>query len=61
MQGKIREATLQKVPVICIIGGQEEKEAEERKGIIVTARHRNNDQEKGITLKSLIQDIKKRH
>jgi len=59
MQGKIREATLQKVPVICIIGGQEEKEAEKRKEFIVTARHRNNDQEKGITLKSLIQDIKK--
>lgn len=59
MQGKIREATLQKVPVICIIGGQEEKEAEERKEFIVTVRHRNNDQEKGITLKSLIGDIKK--
>lgn len=59
MQGKIREATLQKVPVICIIGGQEEKEAGERKEFIVTVRHRNNDQEKGITLKSLIGDIKK--
>lgn len=59
MQGKIREATLQKVPIICIIGGQEEKEAEEKKELIVTARHRNNDQEKGITLKSLIDRIKK--
>lgn len=59
MQGKIREATLQKVPLICIIGGQEEKEAEERGELIVTVRHRNNEQEKGITLKSLIEGIKK--
>ena len=59
MQGKIREATLQKAPVICIIGGQEEKEASEREELIVTVRHRNNDQEKGITLKSLIEKVKK--
>lgn len=59
MQGKIRDATLQKAPIICIIGGQEEKEATEKSELIVTVRHRNNDQEKGISLKSLIEKIKK--
>lgn len=59
MQGKIREATLQKVPVLCIIGGQEEKEAQERDDLIVTARHRSGEQEKGISLTSLIEKVQK--
>ncbi len=57
MQGKIRDATLQKAPVICIIGGQEEKEADEKKELIVTARHRNGEQEKEVKLKTLIEKI----
>jgi len=59
MQGKIREATLQKVPVICIIGGQEEKEATESNELKVTVRHRTGEQEKGISLNSLIEKVKK--
>lgn len=59
MQGKIREATLQKVPVLCIIGGQEEEEANSKNELIVTVRHRNGEQEKMISLKSLIEKVKK--
>lgn len=59
MQGKIREATLQKAPIICIIGGQEENEANEKNELIVTVRHRNGEQEKSTTLNSVIERVKK--
>ncbi len=59
MQGKIRDATLQKAPIICIIGGQEEETARKQEKLIVTVRHRNGEQEKGIALKSLIEKVKK--
>lgn len=59
MQGKIREATLQKAPIICIIGGQEEKESNDGKELIVSVRHRNGEQENKIALSSVITKLKK--
>jgi len=58
MQGKIRDAALQKAPLICIIGGQEEDKGREKNELIVTARHRDGRQEKGINLSSLIKKLK---
>lgn len=56
--GKIREATLQKVPYMCIIGGQEEEKS--KKGSkIVSVRSRDGKNLGQIDLDKFIQQIQK--
>lgn len=56
---KIREATLQKVPYQCIIGGQEEKRSKDKGEMYVTVRTRSGDDKGMISLEDLISGVKK--
>lgn len=56
---KIREATLQKVPYMCIIGGQEEQKSEETGVLHLTVRNREGTDLGGLELPNFIQRLTK--
>lgn len=55
---KIREATLQKVPYMCIIGGQEEQKSKETGSSFVTVRQRNGKDLGQVELPDFIRLVK---
>lgn len=56
---KIREATLQKVPYMCIIGGQEEQKSKETGVLHLTVRSREGTDLGGLELPNFIQRLTK--